>query len=278
MADVEKQVLLPKSLENVPAGAVVDAKEFAEGMAVAMPLEEPDWDGHLLHCCGSCNDQGWGSCLLSYFLPCVAFGQNASRALSLSMVAQALLFGFYFYGMKSLYFMSSFWVAGACPDRSEGHHHHGGPKGPKGPKGPDSFLSGPMASAGLDMSALPDAPMPPPPSEECQRAMMTMTLFYVIMSFTVIAGLVYFARRRTAIRERFGIAGSRLGDFLSWMCCPLCSLCQEHRTLASNNVEGGHWFGKTRLVCAPTTLPIFAAPTSESMDEAAAAKAKGFDA
>ena len=56
------------------AGAVVDAKQFAEGMAVAMPLEEPEWDGHLLHCCGSCNDQGWGSCLLSYFLPCVAFG------------------------------------------------------------------------------------------------------------------------------------------------------------------------------------------------------------
>ena len=53
---------------------------------------------------------------------------------------------------------------------------------------------------------------------------------------------------------------------------------QEHRTLASNNVEGGHWFGKTQLVCVPTTLPIFAAPTSETMDEAAAAKAKGFDA
>ena len=53
---------------------MVDAKEFAEGVAVAMPLEEPEWDGHLLHCCGSCNDQGWGSCLLSYFLPCVAFG------------------------------------------------------------------------------------------------------------------------------------------------------------------------------------------------------------
>ncbi len=31
--------------------------------------------------------------------------------------------------------------------------------------------------------------------------MMTMTLFYVIMSFTVIAGLVYCARRRTAIRQ-----------------------------------------------------------------------------
>ena len=116
---------------------------------------------------------------------------------------------------------------------------------PKGPKGPgadaDSFLSGPMSSAGLDMSALPDAPTPPPPSEggctvllgsralllyrvafmqnacqrclptsftsrtavaaECQRAMMTMTLFYVIMLFTVIAGLVYCARRRTAIRQ-----------------------------------------------------------------------------
>ena len=53
---------------------------------------------------------------------------------------------------------------------------------------------------------------------------------------------------------------------------------QEHRTLAGNNVEGGHWFGKTQLVCAPTALPIFAAPTSESMDEAAAAKVKGFDA
>ena len=35
--------------------------------------------------------------------------QNASRALSLSMVAQALLFGLYFYGMKSLYYMSSIW-------------------------------------------------------------------------------------------------------------------------------------------------------------------------
>ena len=35
---------------------------------------------------------------------------------------------------------------------------------------------------------------------ECERAMMTMTLFYVMMSFTVIAGLVYCARRRTAIR------------------------------------------------------------------------------
>ena len=56
------------------AGAVVSAKEFAEGVAVAVPLEEPEWDGHLLHCCGSCNEQGWGSCLLSYFLPCVAFG------------------------------------------------------------------------------------------------------------------------------------------------------------------------------------------------------------
>ena len=30
---------------------------------------------------------------------------------------------------------------------------------------------------------------------------MTMTLFYVIMSFTVFAGLVYCARRRTAIRQ-----------------------------------------------------------------------------
>ncbi len=61
-------------------------------------------------------------------------------------------------------------------------------------------------------------------------------------------------------------------------CKPAVLYLQEHRTLASNNVEGGHWFGKTQLVYVPTTLPIFAAPTSETMDEAAAAKAKGFDA
>lgn len=39
-------------------------------------------------------------------------------------------------------------------------------------------------------------------------------------------------------------AGSKLGDFVAWIFCPSCALCQETRTLAANNVEAGVWRGR----------------------------------
>lgn len=67
-------------------------------------------------------------------------------------------------------------------------------------------------------------------------------------------GVVYAARRRTQMREQFGIAGTRMNDFCSWLWCPLCSLCQETRTLWSNNVREGVWYGPAQLAAADTVM------------------------
>lgn len=54
---------------------------------------------------------------------------------------------------------------------------------------------------------------------------------------------LFAAWRRAALRRRFGLPGSACGDAGAWLCCPACALCQETRTLAHNNVQGGFWLG-----------------------------------
>lgn len=49
--------------------------------------------------------------------------------------------------------------------------------------------------------------------------------------------------RRTALRERFGIEGTRAQDCALWTFCAPCSLAQETRTLMHNNVAEGLWHG-----------------------------------
>ncbi len=45
---------------------------------LAVPVAFDDtsntWNGSLIKCCAGCDSTGWGSCLFSYFVPCVAFG------------------------------------------------------------------------------------------------------------------------------------------------------------------------------------------------------------
>ena len=81
----------------------------------------------------------------------------------------------------------------------------------------------------------------------------------VVLAFV---GVLYAGRRRTQMREKFGIAGTRLSDLCSWLWCPLCSLCQETRTLWSNNVHEGVWYGRTQLVAAE---PVMEAPMVKQM-------------
>jgi hypothetical protein len=60
---------------------------------------------------------------------------------------------------------------------------------------------------------------------------------------------------------------------MMWLCCGPCSLCQETRTLSSNNVEDGVWpthagdgsFEKQALLGAskPTTPPAAMTPPGE---------------
>ena len=48
-------------------------------VAVAFVDDTPKaWNGSLLSCCDGCDSNGWGSCLFSYFVPCVAFGYEPS--------------------------------------------------------------------------------------------------------------------------------------------------------------------------------------------------------
>lgn len=43
------------------------------------------------------------------------------------------------------------------------------------------------------------------------------------------------------MRQRFAIPGDEWEDYMMWLCCGPCSLCQETRTLSSNGVEDGVW-------------------------------------
>lgn len=97
---------------------------------------------------------------------------------------------------------------------------------------------------------------------DCQQAIMTMNGLFALTVLLALIGVVYAARRRTQMRETFGIAGTHMSDFCSWLWCPVCSLCQETRTLWSNNVHEGVWYGPTQLVA---TDPVMEAPTVKQM-------------
>lgn len=78
--------------------------------------------------------------------------------------------------------------------------------------------------------------------------------------------VTYAARRRTQMRETFGIAGNRTSDFFSWLCCPLCAYFQERRTWQSYNVHVIEWHGPPHLE-APTQ-PVMQAQVVKEMEVA----------
>ena len=60
------------------------------------------------------------------------------------------------------------------------------------------------------------------------------------------------ARVDGLVRSRVVLTRARLADgtwkivahdFYAWVCCTLCALCQEARTLSYNNVIDGRWLG-----------------------------------
>jgi len=75
------------------------------------------------------------------------------------------------------------------------------------------------------------------------KCMPYQPLKFFAAVITAALGVAYAAKRRTQMREKFGIAGSPTGDLFSWLCCTACALCQESRTLSHNNVDEGEWVG-----------------------------------
>ena len=53
---------------------LTSGKETVKAGKPAAPVEERSWESHLCCCFGRCDAVGWGACLVSYFVPCVAFG------------------------------------------------------------------------------------------------------------------------------------------------------------------------------------------------------------
>lgn len=51
---------------------------------------------------------------------------------------------------------------------------------------------------------------------ECHQALAALGATYSVMLLLLIIGVVYAARRRTQIREKFGITGSHWGDLCTW--------------------------------------------------------------
>ncbi|KAL3145920.1 hypothetical protein ABBQ38_015285 [Trebouxia sp. C0009 RCD-2024] len=75
-------------LRNANKQAAISA--FA--LSPAPPPGANKWRGSLLGCCSGCDSYAWGSCLLSWHLPCIAFGLNMKRALNLWAWCQAVIF------------------------------------------------------------------------------------------------------------------------------------------------------------------------------------------
>mmetsp|Transcript_21205 Transcript_21205/g.63812 ORF Transcript_21205/g.63812 Transcript_21205/m.63812 type:complete len:342 (+) Transcript_21205:254-1279(+) len=94
----------------------------------------------------------------------------------------------------------------------------------------------------------------PEASPVCERlASVGLSLnLWTIAYFLLV--VFYGAAQRTQMRQRFGIEGSRMGDFCTWFWCMQCALCQESRTMTVNNVENGVWQGREH-----TGLPVVAA-------------------
>lgn len=80
---------------------------------------------------------------------------------------------------------------------------------------------------------------------DCKRLEILGQVLHVFLLVWSCMMVLYGAARRTEIRERFHIKGSRLGDICTWFWCSMCAICQEARTLQVNNVVEGVWHGPT---------------------------------
>jgi Cys-rich protein (TIGR01571 family) len=80
-------------------------------------------------------------------------------------------------------------------------------------------------------------------SSGCRKAVLAYYAVWALAIPCSLALAVWAARRRSAMRRAFGIPGSCGGDCAVWLCCGVCALAQETRTLMHSNCYAGHWLG-----------------------------------
>lgn len=201
------------------------------------------WRGSWYHVFGDFSPPDVASCMLAFKAPCVAWGWNQTRALQLHFVRELVRFTLLTTGLAfGIDFGCCAIMMALCPE--------GVPRPPHHPGHDD------MDMGDDDMDGPPVLP------KEC---IPRIAPAYIVFSAVIIAAAIslamFFARRRTAIRERFGIEGSAKEDIALSLCCAPCALAQETRTLMHEQVHEGVWYGALPSVQAPT----FAAPANQKM-------------
>ncbi|GMH32848.1 hypothetical protein BSKO_00682 [Bryopsis sp. KO-2023] len=189
------------------------------------------WDGAILKCCGDCDGSGWATCLIGTFFPCILYGKVRERGFGQSCFCWGLLFFF----LMVLFRVGVMIWSG----REVGY---GGYDGFDGYDGYDE----PTEATFDEFYRFP-------------RYIKTITLIFLGLALVLLG-----ASTRSALRRRFGLPGSECKDFWLWVFCPVCSLCQEVRTLEKNNVNGGEWFGQTRYLPVLTQPPTPQAHTPQA--------------
>jgi Cys-rich protein (TIGR01571 family) len=200
------------------------------------------WHGSLFACCGpQCDALGWTTCLITHYFPPVVFGINARKAHGKSALRAGLLFATLILLSWAHYAAQMSLVDSDCladfmppPDNRSPRR-----MGPAFTESNGSMHHWAAKPFGRPMDAVKAS------GPRCMRLMQTCALLNLATLVYGLALLVYGAMLRTSMRERFGIHGSRCGDLFAWLCCAPCSMCQEARTLAVNNVELGQWNGPT---------------------------------
>lgn len=101
---------------------------------------------------------------------------------------------------------------------------------------------------------------------ECEARLLPASLALIALALALFITLaLYLARRRTALRERFGLEGSVRGDRCLYFFCTPCALAQETRTLMHEQVHEGVWYGALPGVAPPPPVHAVGIPMPQKM-------------
>lgn len=261
---------------------------------VAEPKLNRRWRNSWALLFGDGTPEDVASCCLSYHAPCVSFGWNQARGLQLSFWRELLRFLAFSLGAAILVKMlCCLVVMAACPPPvgpdgmmgGPGGMMHDGPGHEMDNRHTRMLLHTADASQTTDASDTSDTSDNSDTSDssdgtdrwgprhhwhhqphmgmmidqECLVRASPGLMAIVALALALFAFFVNFAaRRRQALRERFGIEGTFTKDLALWAFCMPCALSQETRTLMHENVHEGIWHGphgSTSVTGVPVMAP-----------------------
>lgn len=217
--------------QAVPAdveGGFAKAPPPPQTIRVSVSALRP-WYKHWCCCFGECDGLGWGSCLLGYFCPFVAFGLNKQRAFRQSAILWALLF-FILYVLNFTY----------CPVEMEGSD--------------SDEIDTTISRTRYTELRVHEETTRQRQDFICYGILSLLFSNKVAIGVSAAVGvliIVLGTMNRTALRNKFGLEGNIVTDCLLWAFCTPCVLCQETRTLWHNSVEDGVWHGPPQVFEIP---------------------------